>query len=94
MLLTNRSFLYIALLCVTFYSAVLPFMKYAPDLLQNKFSFSEKLSGIISSSVYFGTIIFTPLFGRFTDNKGKSASLMIYGSALLVIVHLIYRLPA
>ncbi|MBN2762303.1 MAG: MFS transporter, partial [Bacteroidales bacterium] len=33
-LLTNRSFIYIALLCVTFYSAVFPFMKYAPDLLQ------------------------------------------------------------
>ncbi|MBN1414777.1 MAG: MFS transporter [Bacteroidales bacterium] len=88
MLITNRSFLYIALLCVTFYSAVFPFMKYAPDLLQNKFSFSEKLSGIISSSVYFGTIIFTPLFGWFTDNKGKSASLMVYGSGLLIIVHL------
>jgi len=91
-LLTNKSFLYIALLCVTFYSAVFPFMKYAPDLLQNKFSFSEKLSGIISSSVYFSTILFTPLFGWFTDNKGKSASLMIYGSGLLVLVHLILSL--
>jgi len=92
LLLTNRSFIYIALLCVTFYSAVFPFMKYAPDLLQNKFSFSEKLSVIISSSVYFGTILFTPLFGWFTDKKGKSASVMIYGSLLLVLVHLILSL--
>jgi MFS family permease len=92
LLLTNRSFIYIALLCVTFYSAVFPFMKYAPDLLQNKFSFSEKLSGIISSSVYFSTIFFTPLFGRFTDIKGKSASVMVYGSLLLVLVHLILSL--
>jgi MFS family permease len=67
-------------------------MKYAPDLLQNKFSFSEKLSGIISSSVYFGTILFTPLFGWYTDTKGKSASLMVYGSLLLVIVHLVLSL--
>lgn len=94
LLLTNRSFIYIALLCVTFYSAVFPFMKYAPDLLQNKFSFSEKLSGIISSSVYFGTILFTPLFGWFTDTKGKSASVMVYGSMLLVIVHLILSLTS
>ncbi|OFY57209.1 MAG: hypothetical protein A2Y87_11375 [Bacteroidetes bacterium RBG_13_46_8] len=92
LLITNRSFIYIALLCVTFYSAVFPFMKYAPDLLQNKFSFSEKLSGIISSSVYFGTILFTPLFGWFTDTKGKSASVMVYGSLLLVLVHLILSL--
>jgi len=94
LLLTNRSFIYIALLCVTFYSAVFPFMKYAPDLLQNKFSFSEKLSGIISSSVYFGTILFTPLFGWFTDTKGKSASVMVYGSLLLVLVHLILSLTS
>jgi MFS family permease len=92
LLITNRSFIYITLLCVTFYSAVFPFMKYAPDLLQNKFSFSEKLSGIISSSVYFGTILFTPLFGWYTDTKGKSASLMVYGSLLLVIVHLVLSL--
>jgi MFS family permease len=92
LLLTNRSFIYITLLCVTFYSAVFPFMKYAPDLMQNKFSFNEKLSGIISSSVYFGTILFTPLFGWLTDTKGKSASVMVYGSLLLVIVHLVLSL--
>jgi MFS family permease len=38
--------------------------------------------------VYFGTIIFTPLFGWFADNKGKSASIMIFGSLLLIFVHL------
>ncbi|MBN2762855.1 MAG: MFS transporter, partial [Bacteroidales bacterium] len=57
--------------------------------LQNKFSFSEKISGIISSSVYFGTIVFTPLFGWLTDTKGKSASVMLFGSGLLVLVHLV-----
>ncbi len=42
-LLTNKSFLYIALLCVAFYSAVFPFMQYAPDLLVNKFGFTLNL---------------------------------------------------
>jgi MFS family permease len=32
-LATNKSFIYIALLCVAFYSAVFPFIQYAPDLL-------------------------------------------------------------
>ncbi len=39
-LITNKSFLYIALLCVAFYSAVFPFIQYAPDILINKFEFS------------------------------------------------------
>ncbi|MBN1886012.1 MAG: MFS transporter [Candidatus Krumholzibacteriota bacterium] len=39
-LITDSSFIYIALLCVAFYSAVFPFLQYAPDLLVNKFGFT------------------------------------------------------
>jgi MFS family permease len=42
-LATNKSFIFIALLCVAFYSAVFPFIQYAPDLLVNKFGFSYAL---------------------------------------------------
>ncbi len=91
-IITNRSFLYIALLCVTFYSAVFPFIKYAPDLLSNKFGMNVEKAGWIVSILPFGTILFTPLFGTYTDRKGKSASLMIYGSLLLVVVHLMFSL--
>jgi len=42
-LITNRSFLFIALLCVSFYAAVFPFIQYAPDLMVNKFGFSYNL---------------------------------------------------
>jgi len=91
-IITNRSFLYIALLCVTFYSAVFPFMKYAPDLLSNKYGMDVATAGWIVSILPFGTILFTPLFGAYTDKRGKSASLMIYGSLLLVVVHLLFAL--
>lgn len=105
-LITNRSFIYIALLCVAFYSAVFPFLQYAPDLLVNKFGFTLKLpdlSGMsfweklwayfhngptVTSLIPFGTILFTPIFGRLVDKKGKSASLMILGSLLLIFAHL------
>lgn len=42
-LVTNRSFVFIALLCVAFYAAVFPFIQYAPDLLVNKFNFTSAL---------------------------------------------------
>ena len=84
------SFIYITLLCVTFYSAVFPFLKYAPDMLENKFGFSGDLSGMIVAILPFGTIVFTPLFGLFTDYRGKSASVMILGSLLLILVHLTF----
>ncbi len=92
--ITDRSFIYITLLCVTFYSAVFPFVKYAPDLLSNKFGMNPERAGLIVSILPFGTILFTPLFGTVTDRIGKSASLMIYGSALLVLVHLLFAFTA
>jgi len=91
-LITNPSFLFIILLCVTFYSAVFPFMNYAPDLLVNKWGMSLTRASDISSIMYFGTIFFTPFFGWVIDFRGWGASLMVVGSAMLVGVHLIFAL--
>ncbi len=159
-LLTNKAFLLIAFLCVAFYSAVFPFMQYAPDLLVNKFDFSytlpatarqislfgsdilgnlsiymglfffgvcfplvpsnlkeksHKIASIVLMGILFflfiwtfkdvlgawlqngpkaaalipmGTIMFTPIFGKLVDSKGKAASLMIIGSVLLIFAHI------
>ncbi|MCD4745239.1 MAG: MFS transporter [Bacteroidales bacterium] len=158
-LITNKSFLFIALLCVTFYSAVFPFMQYAPDLLIHKFNFTYdlpangdivlfgskvlgnlsiylglfifalaitlvpsnikskngKIGSIIiililfvgfiyslsdtlslwlkngpktASLIPLGSILFTPIFGKIVDTKGKAASLMILGALLLIFAHL------
>jgi len=91
-LVTNRSVIYITLLCVTFYSAVFPFLKFAPDLFMNKFSMARQMAGDVTSYLMYGTILLTPLFGWFADNKGKSATLMYLGSALLIVAHLMFAL--
>ncbi len=105
-LITDRSFIFISLLCVTFYSAVFPFLQYAPDLLVNKFGFTlalpdmsklsiwEKILAFfhngpsVTSLIPFSTIVFTPIFGRLIDKKGKAASLMMLGSLLIIFAHL------
>lgn len=87
-LFTNRAYIYIALLCLTFYSAVFPFMQYAPDLFFHKFGMSKLASGQIASILPFATAIMTPLFGIFIDRKGRSATVMIFGALILVFVHL------
>jgi MFS family permease len=88
-LLKNRSFVFICLLCVMFYSAFFPFLSFLPDLLHNKFQLSLRLSGALSSLMIWGTIVFIPLVGWFVDNKGKIASLLLYGSGMLFLSHLI-----
>lgn len=89
-LLTNRAYLYIALICVTFYSAVFPFMAFAPDFFYHKFGMTYEKSGQIASLLPLGTLLFTPLFGFLIDRKGKAASAMIFGSLTLLVVHLVF----
>ena len=86
-LIKDPAFIYITALCVTFYSAVFPFMSYAADFLHNKFGFSLQASGTVSTILPYGTVLFTPLFGYVVDKYGKSASLMMIGSLLLIFVH-------
>lgn len=89
----NRGFWYIALLCVFFYSTVFPFYKYGPDLMVNKFGVSENWAGLLPSLVPFGTMLLTPIFGSIYDKRGKGASIMILGAILLIVVHVIFYLP-
>jgi nitrate/nitrite transporter NarK len=87
-LLSNRAFIVIALLCVTFYSAVFPFQAFCPDFLHHKFGLSLQSSGDLTSLIIWGTILFTPLFGLLVDKRGLRATLMIYGSSMLLLSHL------
>jgi MFS family permease len=89
----NKGWWYIAILCVLFYSAVFPFLKYATDLMVNKFHVNPEVAGTIPGLLPFGTMILTPFFGNLYDRKGKGASIMIFGASLLIFVHALYSVP-
>jgi predicted MFS family arabinose efflux permease len=78
-IIKNKGWWYVALLCVLFYSAVFPFLKYATDLMINKFGVEENLAGLIPGLLPFGTILLTPIFGSIYDRVGKGATIMIIG---------------
>ena len=92
-IVTSKGFWLIALLCVLFYSAVFPFLKYATDLMVNKYAVDPELAGNIPAILPFGTILLTPFFGNLYDRKGKGATIMMYGALMLIGVHLLFTLP-
>lgn len=94
LILKNKGFWLIALLCVLFYSCVFPFLKYAPDLMVNKFHVDMELAGLIPAALPFGTLLLTPLFGGIYDKKGRGATIMIVGAVLLLLVHVLFTIPA
>jgi len=89
----NRGFWYIAILCVLFYSAVFPFIKYAADLMVNKYHVDPDYAGLIPSLLPLGTLFLTPFFGSLYDRKGKGATIMIIGAIMLIFVHVMFAVP-
>lgn len=92
-ILGNKSFWLIALLCVLFYSCVFPFQKFATEFLTLKYGMNEKLAGTIAGLPALGALVLTPLFGGVVDKRGKAASIMMLGSAMLIFVHMVYAIP-
>ena len=92
-LFTNKGFWYITLLCLMFYAGVFPFLKFATKIMVIKYGVDPNVAGSIPSVLPYGTIVLTPLFGWIYDRIGKGATLMIIGSVLLTLVHVVFALP-
>ncbi|MTK54006.1 MFS transporter [Paludibacter sp.] len=90
----NKAFWYITALCVLFYSAVFPFIKFATNLIVQKFGISDTFAGYIPALLPFSALLLTPLFGSMYDRRGRGASIMVLGSLLLVFVHLLFSIPS
>jgi MFS family permease len=86
-LIKTPTYLFVALLCVTFYSAVFPFNKYVVDILQSKYTLDKETAGLLVAALPIAQALITPLFGWVCDFKGKSATLMIIGSVILAGGH-------
>jgi MFS family permease len=93
LIVKNKGFWLIAVLCLLFYSCVFPFLKFATSFMIHKFHVPEELAGNIPGMLPFGTLLLTPIFGSIYDKKGKGATIMIIGAALLVLVHAVFSFP-
>lgn len=89
----SKGFWLITLLCLMFYAGVFPFLKFATKLMIFKYNVPESFAGLIPALLPFGTILLTPVFGTLYDRIGRGATLMIIGSVMLTVVHVLFALP-
>ena len=102
-LVKNSSFVYITLLCVAFYSAVFPFIQYAPDLLVNKFGFTYILpeegalslfgseamgNAFVYIVVFLFALSFTLIPNNLKNNSAKVMSRLIIFTLFAIIVYM------
>lgn len=86
----SKIFWVIALLCVLYYSAIFPFQRYGANMLQCNLGIDATTASNIFRWFPIGAAIITPFLGAFLDNKGKGATMLIWGSLLLICCHLIF----
>lgn len=85
----NKSFWYITLLCVTFYSAVFPFRSFAIKFFMETHDVTRDTAGWMISTLPLAAMFATPLIGLLVDYIGRRSLLMIFGSLLLMPVYLL-----
>lgn len=86
----DRSYWYVVILCVTFYSVILPFRStFAIKYFQHRFGMSLEDASVMNSHVFFAAIFATPFFGWVVDRVGRRALFMVFGSLLLPVCFLI-----
>jgi len=96
-ILSSRSFWVVALLCVLYYSAIFPFQRYGANMLQcNLNGITPENAANIFRWFPIGAAFITPALGLYLDHKGKGATMLIWGSVLLIACHLVFAfvLPA
>lgn len=87
---SSKIFWVIALLCVLYYSAIFPFQRYGANMLQCNLGIDATTASNIFRWFPIGAAVITPFLGAFLDNKGKGATMLIWGSLLLICCHLIF----
>lgn len=85
----SKSFWFVVLLCVTFYSAIFPFQTFAVKFFMEKHGVSREFGGFLSSLLTLSAMVLTPLFGLLSDYIGKRSLLMMIGSVILIPVYLL-----
>lgn len=90
-ILTSQAFWIVALLCVLYYSAIFPFQRFAANMLQCNL---DGLTATEAANIFrwfpMGAAAITPFLGYFLDRKGKGATMLIFGSLLLICCHLVF----
>ena len=91
----GKSFWFITLLCITFYSAMFPFQTFAVKFFKDVHlagvpdDVARGMGGFLSSLLTLSAMILTPMFGLLSDKIGKRSLLMMFGSMLIIPVYLI-----
>lgn len=93
---TSKMFWIVSILCVLYYSAIFPFQRYATNFLEETLAIDAASAAKLFSCFPILAMVMTPMLGIFLDRKGKGATMLMFGSIIMIVCHLSFAfiLPA
>ena len=93
---TSKMFWIVSLLSVLYYSATFPFQRYATNFLEETLAIDAASAAKLFSCFPILAMVMTPMLGIFLDRKGKGATMLMFGSIIMIVCHLSFAfiLPA
>ena len=93
---TSKMFWIVSLLCVLYYRAIFPFQRYATNFLEETLAIDAASAAKLFSCFPILAMVMTPMLGIFLDRKGKGATMLMFGSIIMIVCHLSFAfiLPA
>ncbi len=85
---SSKMFWLVALLCVLYYSAIFPFQRYAPNLLEVTLGIDAESAARLFSCFPILAMLLTPALGALLDFKGKGATMLMVGAVIMIACHL------
>ncbi len=85
---TSKMFWIVSLLCVLYYSAIFPFQRYATNFLEETLAIDAASAAKLFSCFPILAMVMTPMLGIFLDRKGKGATMLMFGSIIMIVCHL------
>ena len=83
-LFSSKMFWIVALLCVLYFSAIFPFLRYAPNFLEVTLNIDAGTASRLFSFFPILAMVLTPVLGIFLDLKGKGASMLMLVSIIII----------
>ena len=84
---TSKMFWIVSLLCVLYYSAIFPFQRYATNFLEETLAIDAASAAKLFSCFPILAMVMTPMLGIFLDRKGKGATMLMFGSIIMIVCH-------
>jgi len=84
----DARFWLIAIICMSYYGGIFPFVTICNNYLQEEYNLGTKEAGILSGIVTLSSLILSPFLGKLVDLTARRPYFVVFGSLVVIPTHI------